>query len=304
MATDRPAGFSIAGQLEHAEAGGRSATAWQPYLDFTRDVQNKLLCSGTEAGWKERQCQWLFVYKDLPSESWSWASSAIQQLSLWGIVQGKDPSQYLFDPAAPVTRAEFAKMVMLLRAKRESVCVDAVPKAKEIFESGTASCTVDGLTDVDGHWACGYIKEAHAQSIIHGFSGEADATGAAPFKPDDPIKRRQLTKLITAGLDLCPDDQELTENYSTEIAQFSDPGLAAFCADPDDSEHWYCKPLVCASLKNVIRGRDRSGGYFFDGQETATRAEAVLALYRAFDASTLDSSEGPCASGLEENHHD
>ena len=61
-----------------------------------------------------------------------WASGAIERWAGYGVLNGKDAEAGIFDPSAPMTRAEFAKMLveMLgLTAKSEATFDDVDPDA-------------------------------------------------------------------------------------------------------------------------------------------------------------------------------
>ena len=101
--------------------------------------------------------------------------NAIQSLVARGIVNGMGDGT--FAPDANVTRAQYAKMVVLSIGMTN------------VGESADSS----GFPDVPSdHWAAGFVKAAHGQGIINGFE---DGT----FRPDENVTYEQaITMAIRA----------------------------------------------------------------------------------------------------------
>ena len=89
-----------------------------------------------------------------------WCNKAIATMAKLGIVKGRTAET--FDPAAPITRAEFA-----------AICAR--------FDTGMTQGS-SNFTDLAGHWAKGEIERAVSLGWIMGY---ADGT----FRPDNPITR-------------------------------------------------------------------------------------------------------------------
>ena len=109
------------------------------------------------------------TYSDVPDDYW--ANTAISTMTGLGIVQGH--SGTTFDPAAPITRAQFA-----------AICAR--------FHTGESSDT-QAFSDIDGHWAEQYIARATELGWIKGFE---DGT----FRPDQPITRAEAMTIINRML--------------------------------------------------------------------------------------------------------
>ncbi len=101
--------------------------------------------------------------------------NAIQSLVARGIVNGMGDGT--FAPDADVTRAQYAKMVVL--------SIGITNAGESVEESG--------FPDVPStHWAAGFVKAAHGQGIINGFE---DGT----FRPEEKVTYEQaITMAIRA----------------------------------------------------------------------------------------------------------
>lgn len=115
------------------------------------------------------------TYADVPSDHW--ANTAISTMTGLGIVQGYNST--IFDPSAPITRAQFA-----------AICAR--------FDTGKSSGT-QTFTDIKGHWAEKYIERAAELGWIKGFE---DGT----FRPDTYITRAQAMTMINRVLNRIPED--------------------------------------------------------------------------------------------------
>ncbi len=117
------------------------------------------------------------IFPDLPSDHP--ARAAVEELVARGVLNGYPDGT--FRPEQPVTRAEFAKMLVLATGLLPN------PKAQLAF------------TDTAGHWAStdGYLQAAVAAGAINGFP---DGT----FQPGQPTTRAQVTKIAAAIRGLTP----------------------------------------------------------------------------------------------------
>ena len=106
-----------------------------------------------------------------------WANTAVSTMADLGIVQGR--SSTVFDPNAPITRAEFA-----------ALCAR--------FDTGKSNGT-QSFSDIKGHWAQSYIERAAELGWIKGFE---DGT----FRPDDCITRAQAMTMIDRVLNRIPEE--------------------------------------------------------------------------------------------------
>ena len=117
------------------------------------------------------------TYSDVPDDYW--ANTAISTMTGLGIVQGH--SGTTFDPAAPITRAQFA-----------AICAR--------FDTGAGGST-QTFSDISGHWAEEYIRRVAGLGWIKGFE---DGT----FRPDAYITRAQAMTMINRVLCRLPEDTD------------------------------------------------------------------------------------------------
>lgn len=109
------------------------------------------------------------AFKDVASERWS--NTAISTMVNGNYIVGREDGT--FDPAANITRAEFATMAT---------------RFANLTETSDAA-----YSDIEGHWAETYIRKAIAAGWIAGYP---DGT----FKPDAPITRAEAMTLINRVL--------------------------------------------------------------------------------------------------------
>ena len=107
-------------------------------------------------------------------------TEVVDTLVQLGVINGYTDGS--FKPNDTVTRAEMAKMIYVLRTGNSDA--SAYNNDKTTF------------TDVNGHWAAGYIKYCQSLGIIAGVS-------ATQFKPDANVTAQEAAKmlLVTLGYD-------------------------------------------------------------------------------------------------------
>ena len=105
----------------------------------------------------------------------AWAKDAIETLAEMGAINGKGEGK--FDPYAPVTRAEFVKILV---------------SAMSLANPG-AVCTFDDVTE---EWSKPYIASAAALGIVTG-------TGENQFSPNAPITREQGAAMLYRAAGKC-----------------------------------------------------------------------------------------------------
>lgn len=117
------------------------------------------------------------VFPDVPAHLHG--CPAIEKLAARKIISGYPDGT--FKPDQTVTRAEFAKLLVLAMGKLPD------PEARIPF------------TDAQGHWAAqqGYLQVALAMRAINGYP---DGT----FRPNDPITRAEVIKITAAAAGLTP----------------------------------------------------------------------------------------------------
>lgn len=116
----------------------------------------------------------------------AWYAQPVATLAAMGIVKGRGDG--LFDPAATITRAEFAAIA----ARFDSSSYDGP----------------DLFPDISGHWAGSEINRAGARGWVKG-----DNTGL--FRPDDPITRAEAVTLINRVLERRPKTEGLLKDMRT-----------------------------------------------------------------------------------------
>jgi uncharacterized protein YkwD len=170
------------------------------------------------------------------------AFGAVNALAARGIVGGFPDGT--FRPDAGVTRAQFAKMLVLT--------LGLAP------QTGTAS----NFTDAKGHWAAtqGFLQAAVTSGAIGGFP---DGT----FRPDAPVTRAQVVKMAAAGAGLTA----TAGIGSGGVAPYSDVAAAL----------WYAGWVATAHREGLIGASSTFAvwpGGVFGGDLPATRAEAAAVL--------------------------
>ncbi|WP_087065511.1 S-layer homology domain-containing protein [Intestinibacillus massiliensis] len=108
------------------------------------------------------------------------ATEAVDMLTALNVINGNPDGS--FNPDGTVTRAEMAKMIYVLRTGKDT--------------ADNFSTTPTTFTDINGHWAAGFIKYCQTMGIIAGES-------ATKFNPDGTVTGTQAAKmlLVTIGYD-------------------------------------------------------------------------------------------------------
>ena len=124
------------------------------------------------------------VYVD--TDSSDWFNNASATLTNAGIITGKPGG--LFDPNAPITRAEFATIAVR-------------------FFGGTYEGE-DIFPDIAGHWANQYINRAAVLGIIEG-------RGDGTFDPDAYITRAEAMTIVNRTLGRAPSAEHMLPDMIT-----------------------------------------------------------------------------------------
>ncbi|UOF91072.1 S-layer homology domain-containing protein [Fodinisporobacter ferrooxydans] len=177
-------------------------------------------------------------------QNFSWAMPAIQALVSANIVSGRDSSH--FAPQAPVTRAEFAKLLVL--ALKLPLVKPDNPTFSDVPQS---------------FWGYSYIETAYKNGLIFG-------VGDRRFAPGDPVKREDVVTMI--GRALLKDS--LDSLNVSNIQTFSDYQSI----DP------YARGGVAAATQlHIVNGYvDKT----FRPQGLTNRAEASQIIYQTMNVST------------------
>ena len=121
------------------------------------------------------------------------ATDAVDMLVALGVVDGFEDGS--FQPNGTVTRAQMAKMIYVLRTGKSDA--SAYNNDKTSF------------TDINGHWAAGYIKYCQSLGIIAGKSSTI-------FAPNATVTAQEAAKMLLVTL-----------GYNAEKAGLTDPSWAA-----------------------------------------------------------------------------
>lgn len=181
------------------------------------------------------------------SSLWQEAQDAINFMAGCGVLHGK--SEGIFAPNDSITRAEFAKTVVILLELDDDMAI-----AGRDFK------------DVDkSKWYHEYIQIAFKHGIIEGRDEET-------FSPDDLITRQEMAVMAARIMELMNKAEILLPLQVKEIIESYDDG--AQVAD------WAETEMVLAIKNKIIRGK---GENRLAPEDNATRAEAVVILKRLYD---------------------
>ena len=104
-------------------------------------------------------------------------TEAVEVMNALGVINGMPDGS--FAPAGNVTRAEMAKMISIISLG--NIDPDAF--------KGTAT----DLTDINGHWAEGFIKYCYSQGVI---AGRGDGT----FAPNANVTAVEAAKMLLVAI--------------------------------------------------------------------------------------------------------
>lgn len=164
-----------------------------------------------------------------------WAKSNIEYVYDNSLMNGYPDGS--FAPENSITRAEFATVMSKLMGLDED------------------SAAADKFTDVDGHWAKGYIGALYSREIVNGISD----TG---FAPDANISRQEIATILARAF-------KLTEK-SGEIF-----------ADNDSIADWASDFVYMTKAAGYMQGDENNN---FNPTANATRAEVATIIYRLHSA--------------------
>lgn len=173
-------------------------------------------------------------------------SEAVDVLSSLDVVGGKENNN--FDPTGNVKRSEMAKMITI------SVLGDVDVSAF----TGTAT----DLTDIDGHWAEGYIKYCYSQGIIGG-------RGNGKFDPDANVTAAEAAKMCLVAL-----------GYNADVQGYI-------------GDQWAINVTRDAQLKDLYE--ELSG---LSSSKVLTRDETAQMIYNTLDAVRIEATKGVDSNGV------
>lgn len=174
-------------------------------------------------------------------DSVSWALTAINNLYVNGVINGKEANK--FYPNDSVTRAEFAKMLVL------TFDIDKVAVSSATF------------TDVPlSSWASEYVEAAYNSGIIAGFDDGS-------FDPNAEITRQDMAVMVYRAMTAAG----YTVEDKTEAVTFTDDDIIAS----------YSKEAVSSLQRAKVI--DGLGDGSFGPLNTSTRAQACQIIYNVFN---------------------
>ena len=183
------------GEEHYAYVAGYTDGTVRPLNDITRAEVAMIFYRLLKEDVREAEQTTQNTFTDVTEEMW--CNTAISTIARLGIVQGR--SATVFDPNAPITRAEFA-----------TICArfdTSVIQGTEIF------------SDIEGCWAKDYIEHAAALGWVKGYS---DGT----FRPNNHITRAEAMCMINRVLGRLP-----------EAKQDLLPGMKTWPDNPESA--WY-----------------------------------------------------------------
>ncbi|WP_010276914.1 S-layer homology domain-containing protein [Paenibacillus senegalensis] len=179
-------------------------------------------------------------FNDISSVA-QWAGQAIETAAAHGIIDGRAPGEFV--PQAPVTRAEFAKMIVLVFGLEE-------------LASSSAS-----FVDVnDSDWFQPYVAAASAAGIVNG-------RAEGRFEPNAHVTRAEMAVMASRAL-------EQTRGYvvSGEVEQ----ALSRFM-DAADIHPSLQSGVGLSAQEGIIEGEENNR---FNPNASSTRAQAAVVIYR------------------------
>ncbi|MDF1617518.1 S-layer homology domain-containing protein [Petrocella sp. FN5] len=180
----------------------------------------------------------------LDTFGFDWAKEAIESLFAFGIIKGK--SETRFDPSGFVTRAEFASML--------SRMLELIPTTE-----------VNEFEDIKpSDWFYDDLRAAAESGIITGY-------GNNTFKPHQKVTREEMATMISRVLKAREVEEPTDEEIDVLLNDYEDKDLI---------EAWSKKGSALAAKLGIIQGYDEDGKKNFKAKRFATRAEAVVMLYR------------------------
>lgn len=169
-----------------------------------------------------------------------WAQKEIDQMASGGYVNGTGNG--IFAPDSPVTRAQFATMM-----------VKALNISGEVQSS---------FTDVPpGEWYHSGVVRAFAAGLVKG-------VGASRFAPEEFITREQMSAMMGNAL----------KYRGILTGEAVDEGVLAGFADRESISEWARASASQAVSKGMLKGKPSSGKLNFAPGDQATRAEAAVML--------------------------
>lgn len=175
-----------------------------------------------------------------------WSRADVEVLASRHLVNGTAPGR--FEPDRSITRAEFAKLLVLMLA---------ADPARRIGVQNAATPTFSDVAP--GAWHYAYVETAYRLGLILGSGGK--------FRPDDPVTRQEMSVMMVRALGL---EQEARAAAEAPL-RFADAGQVA---------DWARGHVAVAVQTGLLRGMTPEA---FAPAGQATRAQAAVVVMRAMD---------------------
>ncbi len=170
-------------------------------------------------------------------QGFNWAEEAVEGIYNLGIVNGDGNG--CFGPARGVSRAEAAKMIVLLMKKDISNPVDI--QFKDISKD---------------HWSYPYISAAYAGGIINGKSADW-------FGGESGVTRQEMSFMVWNAM---------------KTMGFTEKGRELF-VNKSEIADWAIDAVEILSNYGIVNILKVEGGYAFKPEEQINRAEAAIIIY-------------------------
>lgn len=144
-------------------------------------------------------------FTDVTVSSFAWAKNSIEKLAGAGMVAGVGENR--FAPARPVTRAEFASM--LVNALNLPVKAGSTGSFKDVRA---------------GAWYAGAVAAAYQAGLVKGYR---DGT----FRPDSTINREEVAAILVRAMHLPVTEQKLPFTDDSKIDSWAKNSVATAVAD-------------------------------------------------------------------------
>lgn len=177
-----------------------------------------------------------------------WSQEAVEVLASRFVVDGFEDDS--FRPEQPLTRAQFAKLLVELVGRRE----DGEPAPAPTF-----------VDVAEGAWYAGVVARASALGLVRGSDGR--------FRPDEAVTREELAVLIVRALGL-------EAQAEAKAASLAEAGTRGAFRDGADIADWAVGAVELARELALLNGM--GDGTFAPTSET-TRAQGAAMLLRLME---------------------
>ena len=221
------------------------------------------------------------------------ATDAVNMLTSLGVIEGNPDGS--FKPDATVTRAEMAKMIFVVRNNK-------------VDDSAYKNISTK-FTDIQGHWAAGYIKFCESQGIIAGKT-------ATSFAPDETVTGTEAAKMLLVLTGYEPTKAGLTgPMWATNTLKYAaEAGILDDVDSPLESglpRQYAAQEIAnCLDAWRITWSTDAEAfDYFTTGGIKEKVGKKYMGLYSsvgtlvtiskdsmALDASTIDAAESDTVS--------